>query len=330
MVNKIVFLSICIFLVSCNKNKRADIYQEHRNNIVNVKALLQEIKINEDDVLIGNYSTTHILGQYLLIENFKSPDKLVSIFDKNDFKYLTSTGNRGEGPNEILNPGIMGTDDIHGKFYITDHSKLKIFSFDIDSVLEDPLHYTPIVKVNIDESNFPSEYEYINDTLCVGRCITPIGTNNYTPSAAKWNMITGEIIPLSMNGPKIEKKRVVCASSSDYKLVAEMYTYHDLISIFDFNGNLRCNIYGPDWGENKIYCFSWGTFCHDKLIVSYSGTMERMLNKLIVFDINGNYIKTLDVGYPINYLCYDKGNNRLILALNDEMQFAYLNLKDLI
>lgn len=51
-----------------------------------------------------------------------------------------------------------------------------------------------------------------------------------------------------------------------------------------------------------------------------------MLNELIVFDINGNYIKTLYVQDPISYIQYDK----LILALNDEMQFVYLNLKDLI
>ena len=42
--------------------------------------------------------------------------------------------------------------------------------------------------------------------------------------------------------------------------------------------------------------------------------------------MDGDYIATLEVGYPILHFCYDESNNRLIFAFDDDMQFAYLDL----
>lgn len=50
----------------------------------------------------------------------------------------------------------------------------------------------------------------------------------------------------------------------------------------------------------------------------------------MIFDLEGNYIKTLDVGYKIQDFCIDKDNHRIIMALVDEIQFAYLDLQQLI
>ena len=46
-----------------------------------------------------------------------------------------------------------------------------------------------------------------------------------------------------------------------------------------------------------------------------------------VFDLNANYLYTLDIGYNIINLRYDKGNERIIMSMEDEIQFAYLNLE---
>lgn len=40
-----------------------------------------------------------------------------------------------------------------------------------------------------------------------------------------------------------------------------MYTHHDSISIFDFNGNPKCNIYGSDFLRGEQYlAFHGGLF----------------------------------------------------------------------
>lgn len=50
--------------------------------------------------------------------------------------------------------------------------------------------------------------------------------------------------------------------------------------------------------------------------------------KLLVFNINGDYIKTLDIGYKILDLCYDERNESLLLAFDDMIQFGYLTLNE--
>lgn len=72
-------------------------------------------------------------------------------------------------------------------------------------------------------------------------------------------------------------------------------------------------------------------FCDNKIVVCYSGEKgfrdgkSTYPTKFMVFDLEGNYLKTLETGYPIIRFCYDKENERLIMSLDNEMQFAYLD-----
>ena len=76
-------------------------------------------------------------------------------------------------------------------------------------------------------------------------------------------------------------------------------------------------------------------FCGDKIVTAYSGKHRQekdgfTASLLLVFDLEGNYLKTLDVGRPVVRLCYDDHNKRLLLSMNDEMQFGYLPLDELL
>lgn len=51
---------------------------------------------------------------------------------------------------------------------------------------------------------------------------------------------------------------------------------------------------------------------------------------LMVFNLNRITLKTLETEYKLSDFCYDEDNNRLILFLNDEIQFAYLDLDGII
>ena len=76
------------------------------------------------------------------------------------------------------------------------------------------------------------------------------------------------------------------------------------------------------------------------MVVSYLGDLRLKENgksiksiypdKLLVFDTDGNYVKTMILNHPILGMCYDKQNNRLIFSFDDEFQFGYLNLHDLL
>lgn len=307
-------------------------HQSSRDHVVDVKGKV--VQFETDSILIGNYARLYMQNECLIIRDSKSIDCQIYLFDKRNFRYLAATAPLGEGPNEITNIGHIASDVKRRRFYVNDHGKQKIFSYDLDSVLVNP-DYVPQVKMSMNIANFPSEYEYISDTLCIGRTIAPISVSDYVPSISRWNMLTGEMKPISYDHPDVKQKRFTCAASAKYGVALQLYTYDDLMTIVDFNGQLKCNVYGPQWdtsGRNHYY--EGAVFCKGgKILASFSGgdyDREYEPTKLLAFDINGDYIKTLEVGYRIFNMCYDEELNRLYLNFDDEIQFGYLDLDGLI
>ncbi|WP_455630650.1 6-bladed beta-propeller, partial [Parabacteroides sp.] len=162
-MNKIVYFVLVVTICwGCSSSSSTEKYQGKRDNVINVRDQIKEIVI--EDLLLNNYSRLQIVHDYLFIKDHNSADKLIYIFNKDNFKYITSTALKGEGPSEISRIGYIVEDKANRKFYVSDHAKYKIFSFDLDSVITDPA-YLPIEKMKMNEQVFPNEYIYINDTL---------------------------------------------------------------------------------------------------------------------------------------------------------------------
>ena len=329
--DKIYIFLLIIISYGCTQGSDTEKYQKSRDNIVNVHDKIKEIEI--ETVLIGRNSQSYLIDQYLIICDYTSPDQQIHLFNKNNFRYLASTAYKGQGPGEISNIGHVGIDESRRKFYVTDHGKQKIFSYDLDSVLKNP-DYIPSVKMEMEIALFPDKYKYINDTLCIGRVIQPIGTNDFKPYVAKWNMITGDIKLMPYEHLDIKTKRSNVTVSAKHNRYVEYYSYHDLMTICDLDGNLKCNIYGPQWTSDKSQISGYwdAEFCGDKIVAAYSGGDHRtdayFPTKLLIFDLKGNYLKTLETGYKLFRFCYDSENNRLILCMDDDIQFGYLDLTD--
>lgn len=193
------------------------------------------------------------------------------------------------------------------------------------------------VPSNMNKAQFPDNYQYINDTLCYARIIVPEGVSKFNELAVKWNMQTGEIKPMNYSHPKVEKRRITLDVSIEDNLYAEAFHNRDLITVLDLDGNLKFNIYGNNWGsreENELQHYGNVVLCKNRIIASYSGgdrlTDEYFPTKLVVFDWKGNHLKTLGINYRISDMCYDKDHNRIIMSLDDEIQFAYLDLNGLL
>lgn len=334
-ISKFLSLLLLVTVFSCtNKEKNSEKFQNRRNKIVNVRDKVKEIEV--EDVILSGKTRPYIINDYLIISDFKAANKIIHLFDKKDFKYLTSTGYVGQGPDEITIMGCIGLDEKNRKFYVTDHGKNQVFSYALDSVLINPF-YTPEVKLKLDPKQFMDKYQYFNETLSIGRIIEPTGNQGFKQKTAKWNMKTGEIVLMKYEHSAINKKRINVAANEKEGLYVECYTYKDLITICDFNGNLLYNIYGPSWDDsetNKTQYFGEVAFCGNKIITSYSGkdTFDKynQATEFIVLDLNGDYIKTLNIGYNIESFCYDSENNRIIMSLNDDLQFGYLDLDGII
>ena len=335
--------TVCLFLLiascwGCSSSPTTEKFQDERDNIINVRDQIKEIPIG--DLLIGFFSWPVVIDNYIFITDYKTVAEFVHIFDKNNFKYITSILPKGQGPGEIANiGGHIAEDKVNRKFYVSDHGKSRIFSYDLDRAIADPA-YLPIEKMKMGDQVFPDKYEYINDTLSIGVTIQRLGNGNFDPVVAKFNMKTGEITPMSYTiNPNVKKKRIFFALSMEHGIYVEAYMPHDLMTICSLDGELKYNIYGPNWDaetHGKNY-FNNVKFCKDRIVATYSGergiTADRKViysTKFQVFDLEGNYLKTLETGYPIINYCYDEDNHRILMSLNEEMQFAYLDVGELL
>lgn len=326
----VLLLGVCW---GCAGGSATEKHHKAWNKVIPVQEKIKEIKVK--DVLIGGNVQLHLLGDYLIIGDWESFDKLVYVFDKNNFTYLASTAPKGKGPGEITLMGYIGVNEADREFYVADNAKYKIFSYPLDSVLNNPL-YMPEVKMEMQHEIIPGSYQYVNDTLCFGEIIQGLGVNDFRPYTGRWNMKTGEIKLMKYEHPDVKKKRMDVAVSVENGLYAECYSRYDLMIIGRLNGELKCNVYGPDWSTeiNGNNHYTQAAFCGDKILAAYSGGHHASdayyPTKFIAFDLDGNYLATLETGYKILFFCYDKGKNRIIMSLDDEMQLAYLDLDGLL
>ncbi len=325
-----VVLIVATMLWSCANNSDTEKHQSRRNNITDVKEKIQEIVTEE--VMIGSISRLQLMDDYLIVQDYKSDDLLIHLFNRNNFEYVASAIPKGQGPGEITVMGHIGVNEKRREIYMSDHGKLKLFSYPLDSILNDP-YYMPEVKKEINNTQFPSDYIFVNDVLSFARIIKPTGNTGHNEAAGKWNMQTGEIKEMNYSHPDVGKKRISIAVSMEHGIVVECYTNRNLMTIMDMEGNLKYNIYGSNWNSRDPLRHYGNAFIRgDKIIVSYSGgnwnTEEYYPDKLLVFNLDGGYIKTLDIRYRISDFCYDQQNDRLIFFFEDMIQFGYLDLDD--
>ncbi|GHV50619.1 hypothetical protein FACS1894181_11390 [Bacteroidia bacterium] len=294
-----------------------------------------------EETPIGNINFINLMNDYLMISDYHSPSELLHLFGRKTFNYIGSFIPKGEGPGYITRIGHIGVDEARRKFYVTDLGRQKIFAYHLDSLLANP-KYMPEEKMKMDEALHPLKYQYISDTLCIGVMFEPVGNSTFTQSVARWNMNTGEITPLKYERINVKRRRLHAAASVEKGLIVKCYDHFDLMTICTLDGDLKYNIYGPDWDENRntnrITYYTEPIFCGDRILALYSGE-NRLADdgqganyptKLHVFDLDGNYLKTLETGYEIYSLLYDKENNRLIMNMEDEPQFGYLDLAGLV
>lgn len=327
--------------ISCNSHSSTEKIRP-KENVENVTEKVVEIII--EDPLIGSRSLLYIIDKYLIIKDFESNGEMIHLFDLDNFKHVASTAPLGQGPGEFANIGHIGLDETNRRIFVTDHGKQRIFSYELDSILSNNPLYVPQVKMVMNERKFPSRYYYVSDTVSYGLVVEPMRIYGFIQSTGKWNMVTGEVEIMGYTHPDIAKKRVSLALSMENKRYVECHSYYDLMSICNLDGGLICNIYGSNkkvQSATGVGYYDDVLFCGDYIVAKYlgekafdvkdSGEIKGNLStRVLVFDVEGNYIKSLEIGHEIIDICYDRTHNRLIMGFDDEMQFAYLDLDGVI
>ncbi|MBQ6745570.1 MAG: 6-bladed beta-propeller [Bacteroidaceae bacterium] len=323
---------ISILTINCQNAEGIEKKQNSRNKVVSVK---DNIKLIEtDSILISDFSYIKVLGDYAVIPDLKSSDKLVHLFDKETMAYIASTGDLGQGPGEISSIAGVAYDNDRDCLQVVDYGSKNIYNFVVDSVKMNP-DYLPTVKQKLRNDIIPYEYHFLNDTLSYGAFISLNASRSSSMRIGKWNLLTGEMQLHNHEHPATANNVVVYDYSSKHDLIVECSNKYDLINIFDGQLNLKSRIYGPEWEENgdDRQHFLSVVFYKNWIIAAYSGkraSEDRMPTICYVFDLKGNYVKTLDIGYKIWRMSVDENLSRLYFSFQDAFQFGYLDLKGLL
>lgn len=331
---------LMLFLIcynSCNENKNEK-FQKHRDNIINVEDKIIDIKT---DTIFG-LSVLYIIDEILIVSELRPRgDKGIHLFNKNTFEYITSTGILGKGPGEITSPGNIGIDRKNRILWVADHGKKLRWKFLLDSVLNNDL-YKPTESLDIYYDIFIERYGFLNDSIVLGKAVSILPDHSFVKAMAKLNLNTNDIELYGYEHPKAVGKK----SSSDFKLSIEnnlyvnCYYYCDLMTICDLDGNLKYNVYGPGWlnnKDNKKNYFNDVDLISNHIIASYLGDVGiiydeykrprgNLPSRFLVFDLEGNYKETIETGYKFQTFCMDEENKRVIVYFEDrENPLGYFN-----
>lgn len=321
------FLLLCCIGCSNEKQKRINV----NSKVINIRENIREISF--DDLLFNTYCSVDVFDDILLICDRDNYENQIHLIDKNTFHHLVSIAPIGQGPGEITSLGAIFTNEEGTEIYVQDLARYQIFVYPLDSILSNP-EYKPIAKWNLNRDIFPATLQRVNDTLCIGTIGMPLSPSEIHIQTGFWNMETNTIRLLDNLYPEDNRIRYDLAASLKNDLIVEAHWYKNRIVLRSFNGEVKCRIEGNT--KNNTDYYRKPLIVGDKILVFYLGynRNESLKNrylpaKIIVLDINGNYIETLDSNYAFNYWCYDEDNHRLIFNINDEIQFGYLDLDNL-
>lgn len=324
----IVLISV---FISCSN----DVNEKHlskRNNIEDVHNRVQEL--NTGDVLITMFGYPYIFDNYLIISDWRSTNKLIYVFDSKSFKFIGATGDLGQGPMEISNLMDVFWNSANKELYALDNGSQNIYSFNMDSIINNS-DYKPVIKQKLNASWCPGDLCYINDTLAYCYISKRISDYKREEGLGTFNLKTGEAKLITYNYPDLIVKVIQVAASEKYQRIVVCNTRFDIMSVLDFNRKLICNVYGPNWVKKGDYKQHYGnvTFYNGYILALYDGNLwsdHKYPTKIIVYSLNGDYIKTLETGYQITKLAADEQNHRLIFSFYDEIQFGYLDMDEIL
>jgi hypothetical protein len=329
---------LLLFTFGCINNNRSgtEKVQKSRNNIVNVSDKIIDIK---PEILFGN-SSFFIIGDILIVNEISPKGKKgIHLFDKNTFKYLGSTGIIGKGPGEMSMPGTIGIDRKNHIFWAPDNGKRIMYKFPLDSVLKNEM-FKPTINIKLHNDIFIARFGFLDDSIIIGKAVQWNSNSSFEMAMAKMNIHTNNIEKFGYENPKAIGKKSNSLFALSNNFYVNCYDRVDLMTICDLKGNLLYNVYGPGWFDNgqdkKSYFFGVDLFGKN-IIASYIGGSRLVVkgnisqgnspSKFIVFDMQGNYLKTIETGAEFSRFCVDEENKRIIAYFIDrEEPLGYFDI----
>lgn len=317
-------LSLAIAVGSCGKGS-----YDGAGNGTDVSDRIKAL--DTGNLLVGKSSNIYVYGDRLYIVDTRSDDMILHVYDTGSGRYLGSALKPGPSPYEISEPGALGVDASTGNAMMFDYGQNRIVTFNVDSVLSDGGQGIRTMR-RLDMSGFPDSYVYVNDSTGYGRLVVPDGNNSYSQTVCRYDAATGDIRKFSTSEAVGEGNRSSVSVSPDGKTIVEACRTQDLIVVYDAEGNpvmeIKGDAYEPE-ADKSMSFFTGSAVTGSHILAAYSGRKAKdgfYGDRILVFDLDGNYVKTLNLGIEIRKMAYSPTTDNLYVSTPDSIQFGILPL----
>lgn len=308
---------------------------------------VEPIEINNE---IINFETEQLITRpyFSLLENHliiqdvsRLTNKFIHIFNKNSLEYLTSIGDIGEGPREFMNSGKIAIGQKANEFWVPDHSKLQVFKIDLDSAILDS-EYKPNFSIPMKNDFFLTRFQFISDSIAIGSGLEVLSPSTFRNSLGIWNIKNDSVGKFGYEHPNLvgERTNAFFSYSKKHQMLALAYSTHDILSVFDMNGNIKFNIIGEREFDNErrsLKFFDQVIFAENQIVTTYLGDSGTVLDegaaprgrgpsKFLFFDLEGNLKKVIETNHEVYDFTVDEENQRIFCYFIDrEIPIGYFH-----
>lgn len=287
-----------------------------------------------------------VYKDYLVVRTF-TDNKYLHILNKNTGETMRSLATKGNGPNEITDMADQIQIDKEGNLSWFDFNKKRLFYCNIDSVINSSSHYTIIdfesYFTNIDLVlplhkgyllSLGDKHSEVNDTKRYAMADSTKITSVYSgfpvvknetrnPESVYLNYRTSQHITPSPDMSKF-------VASEIYGGILEIFHLSDSIRLQSIHPLYKCE-------SNELHGFV-DVYATDSFIYAIKidsnlngSNPENRYNKVMVFNWDGEYIKTYQTNYNLLTLCVDEKSKRLYaigqdISLNSELQVLFFEI----
>lgn len=340
-MRQIILFVLVIIMGGCTHYNNLDVTQK-RDNEISIKQLIHPFDMG--DVIVGPWVYLEITPRWLYLLDSHSTEKFVKVFEASTGFYAGEIVDFGSGPEEIGQPDMIaalpGKDQTEDKIIVVDHAQHKIMVYETVAALSNK-NYHPHKLINIDELRFPSELVLLNDSMGLAEKVKlDPNSSKFSKELARFNLSSGEWNSF-ISDEHAPASNFVFDVSQDHELIAAGDYGRDRLSLYDIDGTPIKHILSSDYNSKKDRIAYSNIEITDQYIFAvYSGdrveagTMAKDVDflgkKIIVFDLQGNYIVTLNAETQIRSIKYHSPSKRIYLALEGDMQIGWINLEEIL
>lgn len=326
------------FLYSCKDNTIRN-FNLKDAELIDVSNEIQDVVM--DQMISSPF--LEISDKYLIIVDVLAADKGIHIFEREKLQFLESTGILGEGPGQISRYGPIAFSPSGQDFWMPDFGKLKIFKYNIDSILVDD-QYLPSISKSMEMDFFLTRFKFIQDEIVVGAGLEPLSNSTFRISLGKWDLNTGTVEKFGEEHPDLmgERTNAYFDYSPEHQMMVLTHIDHDILTVYNTEGEVKYHVLGQRKFDNerrKLKFFGPVHITEKYIFTSYLGKEGFEIDennqpksvpktKILAFDLEGRLAKVFETGHELGKFVVDEKNRRVICYFEDrEEPIGFFNFE---